>query len=167
MPTPDRIYGGQELIDYIRNNTEMTVKKKAAMRTRKDGAKVVWSTRQELQRAAKEMSKRAGNDIYGWSTLAEIAGSAAIKKTLKDGNFDKPGGDARYSPSTFSPSETVKLLAHNNNAPAETVSYNQRVIDSMIPTWVSKAMRAELKQLTPARLAKGLKLPSDVKIKFE
>lgn len=168
-PTPDRLLTGDELKSYVKDNTTMKRKNGAVMRVRKDGARVQWTTKGALRQLSNDLQARAGNDIYGWSSLAEIAGSQAMRKSLNlaKGNYDHPGGSASFTPSSFSRVDDIKIKAEDNNAPAETVGYNQRTIDKMLPKWVNDIINSELKQMTPSRLAKGLHLPPDVDVRFD
>ena len=163
---PDRVYKVDELIKYIRENTIMKRKHGAIMRVRKEHSKFVWTTKANLQAAMRRFQDRAGNDIFGWNSLAEIAGSAAIRKSINKGNFDNPGGSAKFTPNTFRSIDEIRLSAKNNNSPKEVTSYNQRYIDSEIPGWVRNAIRSELKYMSPSKLLKGLNVPSDVTIKM-
>lgn len=164
---PDRIYSADELVKHIRDNTKMVRKKGAAMRVRNGKSKFVWTTKAHLQAAMRKFQARAGNTIFGWSPLAELVGSAAMRKSLNDGNFDKPGGAAKYTPAEFRSIDEIRLSAVDANAPKEIVNYNQRCIDSMMPQWVNSAIRSELKFISTAKLLRGLKVPPDVKISIE
>lgn len=166
LPTADRVLTGDALKAYVKANTRMKRKGSAVMRVRNDDAKVVWTTKPALNKLAKDLQARAGNDIFGWNSLAEIAGSNAINKSvnLNKANYDKPGGSASFTPSTFSSIDDIRISAKDDNAPAETVAYNQRCIDKMMPQWVNNIVKSELKFMTPSRLAKGLKLPSDIQL---
>lgn len=145
----------------------MKRKKSAAMRVRDEGAKVRWTTKQALTKLSRDLEARAGNDIFGWNSLAELVGSTAIKKSTKSTEaYDRPGGSASIVPDTFSRIDDIKLRAQDDNAPRETVSYNQRCIDKMMPQWVRKAIKSELKFLSPSVLAKRMHLPDDVHVKF-
>lgn len=165
---PDRIYEPQALLTYINRYTEFRRKKDAVMRYKKDGAKYVWTTKENLYRASKMEEQRAGNNIFGWNSLAEKVGSAAMRRTLNltGGNFDKPGGTASIAPATYSPVDSIKINAQDFNTPSQKVSYNQAVIDNNIPKWVNDAFSKELKYMTPAKLLKGVPIPPDVKIWF-
>lgn len=164
---PDRIYSADELVKHIRDNTKMIRKKGAAMRVRKDKSKFVWTTKAHLQAAMRKFQARAGNTIFGWSSLAELVGSAAMRKSLNGGNFDKPGGVAKYTPAEFRSIDEIRLFAENTNVPKEAANYNQRCIDSMMPQWVNSAIRSELKFISSAKVLRGLKVPPDVKITIE
>lgn len=169
LNTPDRVLKTDELIKYIRDNTVMKRKKGAVMRVKKEGAEYKWTTSTYLTQAMKKFQARAGNDIFGWNALAELAGSAAMRKSLNlnAGEYDKPGGDADFKPATFSSIDEIRMAAHNNNAPAPTVNYNQRCIDANIPKWVQNAVSSELKFITGSKLLRGIKVPDDMTITIQ
>lgn len=163
---PDKIYSPGELVSYIRKNTVMQKQKKAAMRVIQKGADFVWTSKANLSAAMKIFQMRAGNNIFGWSSLANEVGSAAMTKSLNMGksSFDSPGGSASFSPQTYTSTNQIRLKALNTNAPYGTNNYQQRVIDSNISGWVQYAFKSELKYLTPKQLVKGAHIPDDVHV---
>ena len=120
---PDRIYEPQALLSYINRYTVFRRKKDAVMRYKKDGAKYIWTTKENLYRASKMEEQRAGNNIFGWNSLAEKVGSAAMRRTLNlsGGNFDRPGGNASIAPATYSPVDSIKINAQDFNTPSDKV----------------------------------------------
>lgn len=166
---PDRIYEPHALLSYLDRYTEFRKKKKAVMRYKKQGAHLVWTTKQNLQEASRIMEARAGNNIFGWNSLASQVGSAAMSKSLNvgKGRFDSPGGSARITPATFSSVDSMRIQALNTNAPQETTGYQQRVIDVNIPKWVQNAFARDLKFMTPRKLLKGVKLPPDISVTWD
>lgn len=151
---PDKVYEPRALLTYIKRHTEMKSKRSTVMRYRKKGSHSVWTTKQYLYAASRLEEARAGNNIYGWSSLASQVGSAAMNKSVNMGKatFDSPGGSARITPATFSSVDRLQLSALNNNAPAETKNYQQRVIDVNVPKWVNDAFKREMKFMSPKRL---------------
>lgn len=163
---PDKVYKSDELVKHIRENTFMKRKNKASMRVRNDKSKFVWTTRSELQKAMKKFQERAGNDIFGWNSLAEIAGSQAITRSINKGNFDAPGGESSFNPSTFSSVDLIRITAKNQNSPDAVTAYNQNCINKMIPQWVGNAIKSEIRFITSSKLLRGVQVPSDVVIKM-
>lgn len=158
---PDKVFEPMALVSYIKRFTTMEKKKSVAMRKLKKGADFVWTTKDNLVRAMKVFQMRAGNNIFGWSSLANEVKSAAISKSINNtSSLDSPGGTGKFSNS----GSTIKLTATNTNAPAPTETYQQRVIDVNIGKWVDFAFKNELKYLTPQQLIKGAKIPPDVHV---
>lgn len=159
---PDKIFEPMALVSYIKRHTYMNKKKSAVMRKRVKGADFVWTTKQNLTTAMRIFQMRAGNNIFGWSSLANEVSSAAISKSvnLAKSSFDSPGGSAKFS----STGNSVSLSGTNTNAPSYTQNYQQRVIDVNIAGWVQTAFKNELKYLTPKQLVKGAHIPSDVHV---
>lgn len=163
---PDKVFEPMALVSYIKRNTIMKKKGRAAMRVIKKGADFVWTTKENLTKAMKVFQMRAGNNIFGWDSLAKEVNSIAIQRSLNmdKGKFDSPGGNANFSPQTYTPTNQIKIQAQNMNAPLETRNYQQRVIDVNIGKWVDFAFKNELKHLTPKQLVKGAHLPDDVQV---
>lgn len=144
---PDKLSSLSELVSHIRNNTTLKGSPSSSvMRVRKEKANWVWASKQTLNQAMKEFQKRAGNAVYGWHALSELAGSSAMRKSVnsESSNFDN-GGSARFSPSVYNDTDDLQLNAYNPNLPSQASSYQQRVIDSQIAGWVSNAFRNEIK----------------------
>lgn len=163
---PDKVFEPMALVSYIKRNTEFKRKGGVAMRVRKKGADFVWTTKANLTRAMQIMQGRAGNTIFGWSSLAGLVGSAGITRSVNmdKSSFDSPGGKASFVPASFSSSSSIRMSAQDYNAPSFVQSYQQRVIDVNIPKWVNDAYKRELKYLTPAQLMKGAHVPPDVQV---
>ncbi len=164
---PDRIQNAAETLNHILANTELRRYKSAVVRKKKKGSNFVWTTKTYLKQAMKKIQERAGNNIFGWSALADISGAAGVKRAIQNnGRYDTPGGSADFKPSTFRSIDEIRLSAKNNNTPKEAADYQQRVIDSQVPQWVKSAIENELKYAKPHKLVKGLSIPSDVKVTF-
>lgn len=165
---PDRVYTPNELVQYIKQNTVVQpVKGSTAMRVMNDGVKAVWAEKSTLQQVSKKFEQRAGNNIYGWASLAEEVGSAAMQKSLNlnAGSFDGKGV-AAVKPSTYSRTHDIEIQAYNPNAPKGTEGYQQRVIDRNIPKWLERAYKTDVKYLGK-KLTSGIELPPDTAIRWE
>lgn len=163
---PDRVLSAGELLEYIKQNTHIEKSNSVAMRVANDGAQFVWAEKKTLQEVSKEFEQRAGNNIYGWASLAQSVNSNAINASLgQTGNWDSIG-EAVVRPSTYRRTDTMEISAYNPSAPANTGDYQQRVIDSNIGKWIQQAYNNEMKYLSK-KLTENLEMPPDVKITWE
>lgn len=163
---PDRVLGVAALQQHVLNSTLIKAKKGVAVRVKKQGSKLAWTTKATLNQLVREIQKRAGFNIYGWTALADKVASNAVKNSMSAGQSFSSPGSASISPATMTRIDRLNFKASNPNSPREETGYQQRCIDKYMPRWVETAIKRELKFLTASRLRKAANIPLDCVIKM-